>query len=183
MPRIDQFMSHFLNVRESAEGRATLYDAAGNPLPHTEAQELWNYLSSTNRTPFNGQICRTWLDALFKKGEKGLVMVTNHRIVGNQLKEEPIPLDDYLKKDNVYIDFRKLTAQGLAKPDSETGDSNYIQGSNIVYWQPVENCVARFGADSDRALLFCDWSPTNTYPRLGVFPCAEGTGAPERSKA
>ena len=183
MPRIDVLMTHFMNVKEAAEGGRELYDRNGNSLQREESRELWDYLSSTNRNQF-GKIgkdkwCWTWLDALFKKDKSGLYMITNHRVTMDgsgekQLQGEKVPLDSYLKKDRVYTSL-SFNDQGL--PTTESSLTNYSQGENIRYWHPVKNRVAGFVADSDRAGLGCLRGPSDRDGSLGVFPCAEGTRA------
>ena len=52
------------------------------------------------------------------------------------------------------------TKHGLPKPDCKKG--------SLYYWNPVNGYVARFNADSVRALLNCNWSPGNCDAGLGV---------------
>ena len=62
MPLIRTFTRHYVNTRNAAEGKTTLYDASGNPLPKDEAEELWKRLSSN---------CFTWLNAHFIDSKRG----------------------------------------------------------------------------------------------------------------
>ena len=57
---------------------------------------------------------------------------------------------------------------------------NWINETDTYIWRinskpnKVDERVARFGADSDRADLDCYRYPDGRYPSLGVFTCAEG---------
>nr|AQS34880.1 hypothetical protein [uncultured archaeon] len=184
MPNPAIFMSHFMNVKSASEGQNILYDGNRSPISRDESREQWNYLSSTDRSPFNGQICWTWLDALFKKGTTGkLNMVTENRAVRdssgiwNLPTGKVVTLDSYFEKSGAWVDL-SFNKQGLAEKASS--HNNYVQGANIYFWQPIENRVARFVANSDWAYLSCDWDPSLTDSYLGVFPCAEGTVAPKK---
>lgn len=183
MPNPVMFMTHFMNVREASQGRSSLYDGNGSQLSQPEAQSLWNYLSSTDRNLFSGQNCWTWLDALFKKDINGKIyMETNHGAVKDASGTWTLPtgksitLDSYLENSGVWADL-PFNKQGLANKSSS--NNGYVQGKNIYFWQPIENRVARFDADSDGACLNCNRDPTGTYSSLGVFACAEGTAAPK----
>ena len=174
MPRIDHLTAHFLNVKDAAEGKRTLYDGDNNPINLNEAKELWDYFSSTkNRSK---GVCWTWLDALFKKDSQNkMYMETDHRVVLNNTQKslvgKDVSLDDYFGSNEwATLDFNN---QGLAtKPSQHNG---YVQGENIYFWQPIKDRVAGFLAGSDWAYLYCDGGPAVTDSSLGVFPCAEGT--------
>jgi hypothetical protein len=175
MPSPEIFMTHFMNVKQAAEGKTNLEDGNGNRLSRDEAGSLWSYLSSTNRNQFNGEICWTWLDALFKKDKSGkMYMETDHRAVkqGSKLilQGRDATLASHLSQDTwAELSF---TPQGLANKVSQ--QTSYAQGTNIYFWQPVDNRVAGFGAGSGGAVLFCGRNPTSSGSSLGVFACAGG---------
>ena len=171
LPRIDVFMQHYLNLKEAANGKRPIYDAAGKLIDKDEAKDHWNYLSSTNRKPFNNEVFWTWLDAYFKKNSNDeLYLQTNHRIINGQVKSQNISLDQYVESDAyVNLDFNK---QGLPKSISQS--EGYVQGKNIYYWSPIENGVARFRAGSGMAVLGCDRSPGYSISSFWVLSCAEG---------
>ena len=54
--------------------------------------------------------------------------------------------------------------QGLPKSNIKSGE--------LYYWAPMKdnNSVARFGADSGGAGLFCDGGPSGASASLGVRP-------------
>lgn len=171
VPRIDQFMQHFVNLQQAAEGKRTLLDGDGKALTRDEAIENWNYVSSTNRTPFNSEVFWTWLDAKFEKDPDGsLHLETNHK-TGNSFNIHK--LDPHLKSD-CYVDLN-FNNQGL--PVSRNAQGNYVQGKNIYFWQPVEGRVAGFDAGSGGAGLYCYRNPSYRNSSLGVLSCAEGAGA------
>lgn len=168
MPRVNTFMRHFLNVRDASNGVSTLYDAENNPLPQTDALDLWKYLSTNHRGG-----CWTWLDALFKEGVQGKPLIeTDHRVNPNLISlTQPEELELYHTSDAfVSLDFN---SQGL--PKRVDANQRYVQGQNIKFYSPVKNAVAWFVADFVRAYLICYGDPTYANSRLGVFPCAEGT--------
>jgi hypothetical protein len=173
MPRIDHFMTHFMNVRSAADSTGILYDGNGGPLQNDEAKDLWDYFSSTTNRPKG--ICWTWLDAKFEKNRSQMTMFTNHRYqqMGGQGSFN-IKIDPYFEKDQtVELEFNP---QGLPKRASSSG--NYVQGLNIYYWAPRAGKVARFSSNSYWADLYCNLDPTNSNSALGVFACAEGTASP-----
>lgn len=167
-PRVDQFMTHRANVKEAAEGKRTLLYADGTPVSTPDTRELWEYMSSTNRT--NRGVCWTWLDALFKCDPQGkLYMETDHRLVPGGLTLAPkvtrVSLSSYLEVNGAWADL-SLNAEGL--PTRASSSNSYNPASNIYFWQPTENKVARFGADSGWASLSCDGDPSYSNPQLGV---------------
>lgn len=175
MPSIKTFIAHFMNVKDAAEGRTTLYDGNNNPINRNESQEMWNYLASTQRTK---GVCWTWLDALFKQNSSGsLDLETDHRVIvdpaGKRLQGRLIQMPHYLHQNGlVNLSFN---SEGL--PVGASQRTSYTQGENIYFYQPVAERVAWFGANSGWAYLICDRIPTNTGSSLGVFPCAEGASA------
>ncbi len=176
MPRIDEFMQHFLNMRDAVAGRMILHDGAGAIINQAEIQSQWNYLSSTDRTPF-GNSAWTWLDALFKKDGAGtLYLETNHRVTNSVLTSQNVPLVPHATTNG----FAPLSSLNNQKLPIDTPDKNYVQGQNIYFWPPTENLVAGFGAGSDRASLDCGRDPTDRDAELGVFACVAG-GAPRNS--
>ncbi len=164
------FFPHYLNTRDAAQGKSTLYDAYGHPLSKSTAGKVWKDLSTD---------CWIWLDALFKRKKK-LVLETDHR-VGQQTKGKDVisfstyrtsPLERCVKEDNVLVDLASFNNQGF--PTRKSKEQDYSRGDNLYFYEPQEDCVAGFGADSVRASLNCDWDPQGSYASLGVLLCAEG---------
>lgn len=177
MPKIKQFVDHYINVRDCAEGKRSLLDGAGQLLSQNDAKDLWNYLSSGHRRG-----CYTWLDAIFQSGSDGKLEMITDLTVQNKgqnrtLAGQRIKLDNYLYED-AYVDL-SFNPQGL--PTTKFVKQEYKQGNNIYFYHPRENVVARFYANSGRACLYCDGDPSNRNSFLGVFACAEGTAPSKKS--
>ena len=170
MPNAELFMPYFLKVKEAAERKITLFYADSNSVPLGKAQDLWKYLT----TNFNSGVW-TWLDDKFIETQHQLYHETGHRVVvdnnGNKiLKANKVsPLEQCITEDcYVNLDFNK---QGLAT--TKSSKQEYKQGENIYFWYPRKDRVARFGANSDWAYLYCNWYPSDSGRALGVFACAE----------
>jgi len=179
MPNIPEFVSHFYNVLEAAQGKRTLYDGKGKPIKKEEVTNLYKCLT----TNFDGG-CWTWLDANFVKGSgfNKLNLRTNHRKgAKGKLVFEESPLEVTLGKD-CYVDLNraKLNKQYLPKPELKSQNQSYRQGENIYFRYPVKDTVAWFGADSDWADLVCGGDPSDSLESLGVFVCAEGASRENR---
>ena len=178
MPRIDHFMTHYLNVKAAASGKATLYDGKGNTIPKSEAKELWDYLSTNH----NGG-CYTWLDAIFKEKSGKLYLETDHKVVlsGNKKKLQGSEslLEKCVDENEVYVGLN-FNNQGLPTKKSATQD--YKRSQNIYFWTPTDGTVAGFVAGSAGAVLGCNEGPSGGGGVLGVFSCAEGAAAPKNSK-
>lgn len=171
MPPIDVFMQHFLNLRDAAEGKKRLFYADGKLISKNQAIEHWNYVSSTDRGPFGDQPFWIWLDADFKSTASGMHIETAHRYQGNKLEAQIVKLDAYMNS-NGWVDL-SLNKHGLPKNSSTS--TNYVQGKNIYFWQPIADRVAGFVASSSWASLDCFGDRQGSSAVLGVLPCAEGT--------
>jgi hypothetical protein len=169
-PRI--FMTHFKNVIEAKKGNKFLKYADGTQVPNQDIEELYKHLTTNYKDVFgaNQPGAWTWLNAGFKNGNIQTVIGLNQ---DKTLKIHSEKLESCLDKDC----FAELSfnSQGLAV--REAANQEYIQGENIKFWYPRDNCVARFYAGSDWAYLYCDRDPDFADPGLGVFLCAEGAGA------
>ena len=179
MPSQRQFMRHWLNIREAAEGTRTLLYADITPVGNDVAKDLWDYMSSsTNRGKFNGKVCWTWLNSLFEE-ENGRWFVEEDLKVlsdaqGNKyLQGTRLSLDPYIEED-CYVGLN-FNSQNL--PTTKSSVQDYSQGNNIYFRHPLDGKVAWFDADSVGALLSCGGDPAVAYSSLGVFPCAEGANA------
>jgi hypothetical protein len=178
MPSLAQFMTHWVNVKEAVQGKRGLVYADGSPVGNDVAQDLWNYMSSRDRDPWNGEISWTWLNSLFRKDgndwyiEADLEGTTdaNGR---KSLKGTKAPLNTCLREDS-YASIN-LNSQGL--PTDKSSVQEYRQGENFYFWHPRNNAVAGFDAGSDGADLDCGGDPDERDSSLGVFACAEGTAA------
>ena len=75
------------------------------------------------------------------------------------------PLEECLMQNKIPgIDLgdwlRNPTSQGLPRKDTPDGD--------LHYWHPINNAIARFGADSGGAGLVCFLDPQYSSSALGV---------------
>jgi hypothetical protein len=165
MPRIDHFTTHFTNVRDAVNdwNKPLLY-ADGTPMTKEGVDQLWKYLSSTDRQGID--ICCSWLDAKFVESGGKLKIETDHR-----RNSSPNIYDLKRYTSGKFVDL-KFNDQGL--PTRKSGRENYSQGDNIYFWEPADGAVAGFYADSVRSDLDCDRNPSNFNSSLGVFSCAEG---------
>jgi len=60
MPQIDVFMTHFVNLRDAAQGKLMLYDGNGSPVKREESRDIFELLTIGNS---NGSFYQTHLDA------------------------------------------------------------------------------------------------------------------------
>jgi hypothetical protein len=172
---IDSFMQHFLNLRDAAQGKKQLVYADGSLVSRDDAINHWNYVSSTDRSPFGNKPFWTWLDAKFKETPQGLQIRTNHRVKSSNLESTMKKIDPHMSESG-WADL-DLNSQGLPK---NSAGSNYMQGQNMYFWSPVKDKVARFVAGSGGADLCCDGGCRSRGSSLGVFACAAGV-APQNS--
>ena len=173
MPSPARFIRHWLNVKEAASGGRGLVYADGSLVGDDVTKDLWNYMSSTDRSAWNGEIFWTWLDARFVKKKKKWYVETGLRVdkdgKGQRiLKGHREILNCPVRKDGyVGLEFNE---QGF--PLGGFSGGKYQQGKNIYFWHPRDNCVARLFANSGRALFGCDGGPSVACASLGVV--AEG---------
>ena len=165
MPLVPEFMNHFVNVLNAHKKSSQLLYADGTLVSKSEVEDLYRYLTTNHRSG-----CWTWLDAKFEETNGIWQVKYAHRFNnGNLIAGKTEKLENCLREDCfVELDFTK---QGL--PIKKSATQEYHRGSNIQYWHPRKDSVARFNADSDRAVLYCGRVPTNTNASLGVFACAE----------
>ncbi len=168
MPSPAIFIPYFLKIKEANEGKSTLYDGSNNPISIAEIGYLYKYMTSGHRGG-----CWIWLDAKFMQDKASWYVESNHSPIKNNkgLNSTKLPLEACLRED-AYVNL-SFNSQGLAT--SKSPNQNYVQGSNIYFYHPRENCVAGFRADSDWVNLYCGGDPQFTNAGLGVFACAEGT--------
>jgi hypothetical protein len=176
MPSPAQFITHWNNVRSAAQGNLQLQYANGSAVDINTARDLWNYMSSTDRSFWGEKICWTWLNAQFSEDGSGLWYIeTDLEVIGSgrgrKLKGKRETLEAHADADRLAN--LVFNDQGLPTQDSALQD--YRQGDNIYFWKPRNNRVARFCAGSSWAVLYCDWVPSYSNASLGVFACAEGT--------
>ena len=166
-----QFIDYFMAVKQASEGKQTLSYADNSQLTQPESKEIWNFLSSTNRT--KGDLWM-WLNGMFKQQGTLRKKWTLEKVTGiknGNLITTSEPLENCLMQDT-YVNL-KFNNQGLPTEKSQTDE--YKQGTNLKYWYPRNGGVAWFGADSDGAGLGCIREPDYHDDSLGVFSCREAT--------
>jgi hypothetical protein len=165
LPTLRTFITQYQNANKALNGEAVLYDASGKLI---EGEQLRNYASRLNSD------CWTWLNAGFEAGSGclGLDLVT---VAGlnkdGSLSTKKVPLEDCLQED-CWAEVESANNQGLLTRKSSHQD--YEAGKVVYFYHPRKNSVAGFDADSVRAGVGCSGVPRDSYPALGVFPCAEG---------
>ena len=178
MPSQRQFMRHWLNVKESAEEKRKLVYADGTPVSYDVSRDLWDYMSSTDRSKFNGKNCWTWLNSLFKE-ENGKWFVEEDLRVETDaqsrkyLRGTRVSLDNCIGE-SCYIDLN-FNPQNL--PTTKSSAEKYVQGENLYFYPTKNESVVGFYANSDGAGLGCRGDPGSANSSLGVFSCAEGANA------
>ena len=128
-----------------------------------------------------------WIDALFKKEDDGLYLLSNHLYQGEDSEGKIIlapayrgKLDDCLMEDRGK---QMNNTEGISLDDWLDNSTAYgfprnkIKEGDFHYWFPRDRYVAGFDADSDWAWLYCGRDPSYSVASLGVFACAEGTCA------
>ena len=162
MPTISQFVD-FLTLLK----RGKAFNGQGNKIPKNQLEQILKEIIEI-RSPVRAEL----LDADFKVINDILHINYNHRTIGGQLQpNDSEVLQPYLaqnKTPGISLDYwlNNATHQGL--PPTNTSDGE------LYYWAPMSDnmSVARFGASSDRAFLFCGWDPRISISSLGVRPCA-----------
>ena len=116
MPSAERFMRHWLNVYEAAQGKRTLVYADGTNVLAEKALELWNYMSSTDRSPFQGKVCWTWFNNRFVE-ENGIWHMETDLKTTRQGKDVRLAgtrtrIEDCLRKDCI-AKINSVNSQGF----------------------------------------------------------------------
>jgi len=95
----------------------------------------------------------------------------------DEFVKETEPLKECLWENDVLIDLdpENFNHQGLPKPKAKSKVQEFKKGENVYFFHPVDGAVARFGAISGGAYLYCYRDPRSSNVALGVFVCSEGT--------
>ncbi len=159
VPEAFAFMPFHNHIIYCYKNNKPIFDAAGNPVSDKVKKDLYRQLTEK---------CRTWLNGKFhiSPDEETIEYVTGLDSDGNLLTRRE-KLETCLMKDCI-IDFTKLNEQGLAKPDAEILNQQFVKGENIYFFYPRDNSVVGFSAGSDMASLHCVGGPHGRSPSLGV---------------
>lgn len=149
------FADLLYNLTEGIKGNKLIYNANGNQIDTKLLENMFNEITEV-RSPWRAE----QLDGKF--GEN---TITYHKFVDGTFKEATEPLEDCLMEDKTPgIDLedwlKNPTSQGLPRKKCKAG--------KLYYWHPRNGTVAGFGADSDRAVLYCDRNPQSSNADLGV---------------
>jgi len=159
IPTSTQFMTFHNYIIGAEKNNLIIFDASGNPINNKSRKELYNQLTSD---------CWTWLNEKFNiSSNKNSI----EYITGLNSKDELIIQTEDLENclmENCYIDFSKLTKQGLANINAIHSKQEFSKSENIYFGHPRNGRVGGFVADSVSAYLICDRSPSNEYGNLGV---------------
>jgi len=153
----------FLNLLKT--GKA--YDGNGNRISERELDSILDDILTALRNPWRAE----YLDAYFEEKNGVLHINYNHRIKnGKLIALNSEPLEECLMRDKVpgiNLDSWLKTADKHGLPTTRT------KNGDLYYWHPRENRVAGFYADSNWAVLDCDWDPESSYPSIGVHACVD----------
>ncbi len=164
-----------LTIRQYVDFLAMLdsgaaHDGNGNKVQSSLLTQILEDITKV-RDPWRSE----WADARFENKQTGtkysVVPKNDLHIAYHQfnpqgtLTEVVEPVDGALMEDR-KIDFaywlKNATPQGLPSADTPVGDFHY--------WYPRAGKVARFGANSGRAVLDCNGNPQYAKASLGVRP-------------
>ena len=163
VPTAAIFTSHLINIINAYNNKLDVYQADGNKISREELENIYKHLTTAH---INGGAW-TWLNGKFLQGSGfnnfDLETITGLDSNGN-LTTKREPLLECLFED-CYVDL-EFNKQGF--PIKKSRKQEYVQGKNIYFWYPRENCVARYVADSGRSYLRCDRNPYYSYSSLGV---------------
>ena len=176
MPTPFIFMTHFKNVMDAIQGRGKLLYADGTEVEEELKVDIYKHLTEDFKDAYGGENpgAWTWLNAQFEEGDEWkLKTVIGIDEAKKKLKIKTETLESFLEED-CLVDL-SFNSQGLPKPDARSVSQEYKKRKNIYFYQPQDNAVARFNANSDGARLNCNGNPSVRDASLGVFGCAEGT--------
>lgn len=160
------FADFLREIRVGAYENKNVFDARGNKV-NSERLKVVDDEITTVRSPYRGR----WLSDEYKQKNDG--MYVSFYVMKNgkpELLTEKLDGDTLVKDRTPGVDInswiKNPTNQGLPRKDTKKGVS--------YYWYPRDGYVARFGAGSGLAYLYCVRYPGNSYSSLGVQFCAEG---------
>ena len=154
-----QGIDFLADLKDGAESRKILHYASGRVIPNHVLQRVFNEIVEV-RNPYRAE----WFDADFKMVRGVLHINYDHQlnVKGVLVPRFSEPLEAYLDGQGVKVSLSEFNRQGLATKKNDRGE--------ILYWRPLPDnkSVARFVADSGRALLSCVWDPSDRNAGLGV---------------
>ncbi len=149
-------------VREGAYENKDVFDAKGQKIKSERLRFIDEEITKV-RSPYRGR----WVSDKYEEREDGVYVsfyvmrnIVDEGLDEGTLMEDRIPginMDSWIKN-----------------PVNQGNPNKKVTGGSLYYWMPGGGAVARFGADSDRAYLVCDWNPQFSFASLGVQFCAKG---------
>lgn len=162
IPTPNQFMISHNYIIDAKKNNIQIFDAAGNLLPDKTRDDLYKQYTEN---------CWTWLNGKFNISEnKKEIEYISGLDKNNNFVKKKEDLSGYLLED-CYIDFTKLTSQGLGMIKSS--NQNYVRGENIYFYFPRDGQVGRFIAGPDRSCLVCYKYPLYGNPVIRVRAAKE----------
>jgi len=153
------------------EKNAIIYNGKKEPIKDIRVLERVYDEMFGARAPWRSE----WLDADFKlkkvKKKDVLHLLYSHEVKNGILVPRGSEiLEDCIMNQDCYADTTSFNRQGF--PTRNKSDSGFF----FYYPRSDNNSVARFYADSDRAVLVCDGNPTYADSSLGVRFVAKNFG-------
>ena len=156
-----QFIDFLLHLRKGADNKTSVHDGRGTKIVKAELKNIYQEIVE-ERDPYRAE----WLDAHFRNTLGEFRTTTAHVLNGTDLVaqgDEPL-LTGYVMED-AYVDIASANAQGLP--------TNKSRKQEFYFWHPHNGKVARFDADSVRAVLSCGRNPSYALAGLGVRAARE----------
>jgi len=150
----------FLRLLDSGiNSKKKVYDGTGTVIDNSILRSVFEDITKV-QSPYRAE----WFDTRFSRAGRDM-KITYPIYKGNHWEYITEDLQDCLmenKTPGIVLDdwLKNATPQGLPLKDSKQG--------NLYYWVPIDERVARFYADSDRAGLNCGRDPTGRDGALGV---------------
>ena len=176
MPSGGIFLTHYVNVRDAAHGRKTLYYANGKELKVGEAFDLWQYMNTSNER--SGISRETFLDNVWETrvrkedGRLEMVMKTNTRISKDaklKQKTKAIIIPEGAR-DRTYA---KLPVDDEGIPIEWISEDNCAPGLAIDFKNPQAGRVTKYSAGVKFGLIDCQTN-SESGP-LQLWYCAYST--------
>lgn len=147
-----------LDLREALDGKKVILNGRGNSIDKDRLRTMYNEIWEV-RDPWRAE----HLDARFSNTGGAMRMAYGHQLQGTNLVARANDvLLPYLTENGAKADLATFNPQGLATKKSRS--------ATLHFWQPSDGSVARFGAGSSGAVLFCVGDPQDSGANLGVRP-------------
>ena len=149
----------FLDLRDLLDSRKKVYYGNGKSVNTTEKKILLDEMVE-KRDPHRAE----YFGNRFFKHNGTWYMESRFRVIDNEIKA-------LLRKEihpkimmDGWTSFKYFDGDGLATK---------LKGKEVYFYPPSNGSVARFGADSAGASLYCYWDPSISFVSLGVREARE----------